>query len=386
MFSEAPRSDDVYESHSKLVGAPGQTLGSVVAHAYDCAPMRPACRYYLPPEWAPQSGVMLTWPHRFGDWASRLAAVEPVFVHIAREVSQREKILICCYDSKHRAHIEQLLRDGSVDMQRVILRVVPSNDTWARDHGPITVACQDELLLLDFGFNGWGGKYGYAADNEISRRLYADDIFGDTPMETVQLILEGGSVEVDGTGTLLTTTRCLLAPTRNPDITQEKLEAQLKELLGLNRILWLRHGHLEGDDTDAHIDTLARFCDVNTIAYVACDDSQDAHYAELKTMEGELQSFTTPSGQPYKLVPLPWPRARYDEDGRRLPATYANFLIIDGAVLAPTYQDPADTIALARLRECFPDRAVIAVDCLPLIYQYGSLHCITMQFPRGVLA
>jgi len=328
---------------------------------------------------------MLTWPHRHGDWASRLAMVEPSFDAIAREVARREKLLVVCYDGKHQAHIEQRLRAADVDLARVVLRVVPSNDTWARDHGPITVLCENERLLLDFGFNGWGGKYGYAADNEISRRLYALETFGDAPMQTVKMVLEGGSIEVDGSGTLLTTARCLLAPTRNPGMSQEKIETELKELLGLKRVLWLRHGHLEGDDTDAHIDTLARFCDVNTIAYVECDDPKDEHYDDLQKMAQELKRFTTEGGQPYRLVPLPWPRARYDEDGRRLPATYANFLIVNGAVLVPTYQDPKDAVALARLRECFPDREIVAVDCLPLVYQYGSLHCVTMQFPEGVL-
>jgi agmatine deiminase len=346
----------------------------------------PTCRYYLPPEWSEQSGVMLTWPHSYGDWASRLAMVEPVFEAIAREVAKREKVLIVCYDSQHLAHIERRLQTAGANMAHVELRIAPSNDTWARDHGPITVQCQGELLLLDFGFNGWGGKYGYAADNDISRRLYALETFGDVPMQTVSMILEGGSIEVDGAGTLLTTSRCLLAPTRNPDMTREKIEDELKQLLGLKRILWLDHGHLEGDDTDAHIDTLARYCDANTIAYVACDDPNDAHYTELKEMERELQALTAANGAPYKLVPLPWPRARFDEDGRRLPATYANFLIINDAVLVPTYQDPSDAEALARLRECFPTREIVAVDCLPLVYQYGSLHCVTMQLPAGTLA
>jgi agmatine deiminase len=343
------------------------------------------CRSYLPPEWAPQSGVMLTWPHPHGDWAQRLATVEPVFVAIARAVAEREKVLIACYDSKHCAHVERLLADSDVPRERVILRAVPSNDTWARDHGPITVLCQDEPTLLDFGFNGWGGKYGYELDNQITRRLYAADTFGDTPLQTVDLVLEGGSIEVDGSGTLLTTARCLLAPTRNPDLSREQLETRLKELLGINRLLWLNHGYLAGDDTDNHIDTLARLCDARTIAYVRCDDPADEHYAELQVMEAELKSFRAADGNPYRLVALPWPRAIYDEDGNRLPATYANFLIINGAVLAPTYRDPADATALALLKNCFPDREIVAIDCLPLIYQYGSLHCVTMQLPAGVL-
>ena len=347
--------------------------------------MANGCRNYLPPEWAPQSGVMLTWPHAHGDWAMRLKQVEPVFTEIARQVALREKVLISCYDRAHREHVGKLLAGAGVDLGRAILRTVPSNDTWARDHGPLTVVCSGETMLLDFGFNGWGGKYGYELDNQISRRLYAADAFGHAPMQTVNMVLEGGSIEVDGSGTLLTTARCLLAPTRNPKLSKEQIEERLAAALGINRILWLQHGYLAGDDTDSHIDTLARYCDSRTIAYVRCDDATDEHYAELKAMEDELKSFRAADGQPYRLVPLPWPHTKLDEDGNRLPATYANFLIINGAVLVPTYQDPADSEALARMKECFPDREVVALDCLPLIYQFGSLHCVTMQLPEGVL-
>lgn len=346
---------------------------------------KPACRYYLPPEWAPQSGVMLTWPHAHGDWAARLHEVEPVFVAIAREVARREKVLITCYDERHRQHVSQRLDAGGVDRRRVVLRTAPSNDTWARDHGPITVACGDELLLLDFLFNGWGGKYGYALDNALTRRLYDQGTFGATPLQSVDLVLEGGSIEVDGSGSLLTTERCLLAPTRNPGLARAALEARLAELLGVTRVLWLKHGALAGDDTDSHIDTLARFCDAGTIAYVACDDARDEHYAELRAMEEELRQLRAADGAPYRLVALPLPRAVLDEHGRRLPATYANFLIINGAVLVPTYRDPADALALERLRSCFADREIVAIDCLPLVFQYGSLHCVTMQLPAGVL-
>ena len=346
--------------------------------------MRPDCRPFLPPEWAPQSGVQLTWPHRHGDWAERLASVEPSFTAIAREIARREKLVVVCYDAEHRAHVEATLKAGDVDMAHVILAVAPSNDTWARDHGPITVLCRNEPLLFDFGFNGWGGKYAHDLDNLITNRLHEAGVFGRTTMQDIDMILEGGSIEVDGSGTLLTTTNCLLAPTRNPGMSRAEIERELSELLGLNRILWLEHGHLAGDDTDSHIDTLARYCNPRTIAYVACDDPADEHYEDLKAMERELQLFRAADGAPYLLVPLPWPRAQYDGE-RRLPATYANFLIINGAVLVPTYRDPADTVALERLRGCFPDREVVGVDCAPVIAQYGSLHCLTMQLPVGVL-
>ena len=345
----------------------------------------PACRTYLPPEWAPQSGVMLTWPHAQSDWAPVLHAVEPVFTAITAAIARYELALIACHDESVRAQVASQLHAAGVPDARVRLYVAPANDTWARDHGPITVLCRSEPTLLDFEFNGWGGKYPCELDNLITRRLHAQGAFGDAPLETVQLVLEGGSIEVDGQGTLLTTTRCLLSSTRNPGRTRAQIETLLAALLGITRFLWLDNGYLAGDDTDSHIDTLARLCDADTIAYVACDDPADEHYAELQAMQKELQAFRTASGRPYRLVALPWPRARFDDDGARLPATYANFLIINDAVLVPVYDDPADVAALARVRSCFPGREVIGIDCLPLIYQHGSLHCVTMQLPAGVV-
>lgn len=340
---------------------------------------------WLPAEWAPQSGVMLTWPHAHGDWAPYLTEVEPVFVRLAQEIGRRERVLIGCYDAAHRQHVRDTLTQAGVRMNQVDLRIARSEDTWARDHGPITVHAQGRPLLLDFQFNGWGGKFAAVLDNDITLRLHEDGAFGQALLETIDLVLEGGSIEVDGAGTLLTTRRCLLAPTRNPQLDQAQIEDKLRQLLGVRRFLWLDHGYLAGDDTDSHIDTLARFCDPGTIAYVACDDPRDEHYAELRAMAAELRAFLGADGAPYRLVPLPWPRARYDGTGRRLPATYANFLVINEAVLVPTYDDPADAIALARLQSCFPGREIVGVPCLPLIHQYGSLHCVTMQLPTGTL-
>lgn len=342
--------------------------------------------YRLPPEWAPQSGVMLTWPHAASDWGARLPEVEPVFVAIARAVCRYEKLVVACMDASHRAHVRDLLQDAGVPPGRYHLHLAPSNDTWARDHGPITVATSEgQPRLLDFQFNGWGGKYPSELDNDVTLRLHEDGAFDETPLETIDFVLEGGSIEVDGRGTLLTTARCLLAPTRNPTLTPAHIEARLRAALGVERILWLQHGYLAGDDTDSHIDTLARFCDEHTIAYVACPDAEDEHYADLQQMESELAQMCDRDGAPYRLVPLPWPQARYDETQRRLPATYANFLIVNGAVLLPVYDDPADPVAIERLAACFPGRDIVPIPCLPLIRQYGSLHCVTMQLPRGVL-
>jgi len=346
---------------------------------------RPSCRQYLPPEWAPQSGVQLTWPHAASDWGPILDEVEPVFVAIASAVARHELLLVACHDESLRARVGQLLRTAGIDANRIRLAVAPSNDTWARDHGPITVLCQGEAMLLDYEFNGWGNKFPAELDNRITRELHAQGAFGTASIEHESLVLEGGSVEVDGSGTLLTTERCLLAPTRNPKLDRPAIEKCLSESLGIARFHWLRHGYLAGDDTDSHIDTLARLCDRDTIAYVGCDDPGDEHFEELGAMESELREFRTPAGEPYRLIRLPWPRAKLDPDGDRLPATYANFLIINNAVLVPTYQDPADSIALDVLRPAFPGRDIIGIDCLPLIRQHGSLHCVTMQIPEGVL-
>lgn len=342
-------------------------------------------RLQLPAEWAPQSAVMLTWPHSHSDWQPWLKRVEPVFTEIAYQIAKRQKVLISCWDDEHAAHVRRLLLDRKTPEQNLRLFIVPSNDTWARDHGPITVMQEGKPVLLDFGFNGWGKKYDANFDNQITRQLHKLGAFGKTRIETIDMVLEGGSIDVDGKGTLLTTKHCLLTPTRNPHLSQRDIERRLQQWLGVDHILWLEHGHLAGDDTDSHVDTLARFCDERTICYVSCDDPRDEHYADLKKMEQELQNFRTKTGEPYRLVPLPWPKAKYNEDGARLPATYANFLIINGAVLLPTYDDEKDVLAFAQLAECFPNHEIISIDCAPLIMQYGSLHCVTMQIPADVV-
>jgi agmatine deiminase len=238
--------------------------------------------------------------------------------------------------------------------------------------------------LVDFTFNGWGGKFPAELDNQLTRRLHASGAFGDIDCRRINWVLEGGAIESDGQGTILTTRRCLLAETRNPGLTQEQIELLLRDRLGAQRVLWLEHGDLEGDDTDGHIDMLARFCDVNTIAYTACDDPSDSHYADLKAMEAELQALRSLRGEPYRLLPLPWPQPAYADDGHRLPLSYANFLIVNGGVIVPTYDDAADEKAIAMLQQAFPDREVIGVPALAIIIQHGSLHCVSMQLPAGV--
>lgn len=339
----------------------------------------------LPAEWEPQSGIMLTWPHQHGDWKNILTHVEPVFVDIATHTSRYENVLISCFDESHQHHIETLMRSSDSDVSRIRYAIAESNDSWVRDHGPITVMEDGQPLLLDFSFNGWGNKYRFDKDNRVSQTLSRQHCFGSNPMQTIDFVLEGGSIESNGHGMLLTTAQCLLTPTRNPNYSKNDIEQHLKQWLGFDKILWLTRGELEGDDTDSHIDTLARFSDANTIIYTKCDDKSDSHYLPLQAMETELNTFTTMSELALRLVPLPLPEARFSSAGNRLPATYANFLIINDAVLVPVYDAPQDQAALAILGECFPGREIVPVNCNALIRQYGSLHCVTMQLPTGVL-
>lgn len=339
----------------------------------------------LPSEWAPQSAVLLTWPHAGGDWADNLDAAEHCFAEMGREISRRQTLIVSCNDPAKLEDVRRRLTAARADMRRVQLYAVPSNDVWVRDHGPITVLRYGQPYLLKFRFNGWGGKYEHARDNQVALRLREAGAFGNTPMEEVSEILEGGGIDSNGAGALLCTSRCLLSTTRNPHLGRRGTEDLLKKLFGLTQVHWIEHGGLEGDDTDGHIDTLARFCSADTIVYQSCADPDDVHYADLAAMHEELRALRQSDGQAYRLLPLPWPRAQYGDDGRRLPATYANFLPINGAVLMPFYADPADETARQVLQDCFPDSEIIGIDCRALIRQNGSLHCATMQLPAGVV-
>ncbi len=335
----------------------------------------------LPAEWEPQDGVLLAWPHEQTDWASVLPLVEPVFLQLADTISRHEQLLIATADP---GSLAAKLETFGATMASITLVQVPFDDTWCRDFGPITILADGVPRLQDFVFNGWGNKFLAQQDSAVTQHLQQRNFFF-APVDCRSLVLEGGSIESDGCGTLLTTSQCLLNPNRNPNRNREQIEGELRDTLGCRRILWLQHGHLLGDDTDAHIDTLARFAPNDTILYVACDDPQDAHYPALARMAEELTAFRTEAGRPYRLLPLPWPAARFDDAGQRLPATYANFLIINGAVLMPTYGDPQDDKALATVGAAFPDRKIIGIDCSAVILQHGSLHCLTMQLPQGVL-
>ena len=307
-------------------------------------------------EWEPQSMVQLTWPHEGTDWAPILDEITAVYEEMASEIRKREPLLI-------------------VD-------TMPHNDTWARDHGFITVEetsfdpKSKALVLLDFCFNGWGEKFEATLDNQINKHLYEQGLVNGTYEDHLDFVLEGGSIESDGKGTVFTTECCLMAPHRNQPLTKEEIEERLKEWLGAERIVWLQHGSLIGDDTDGHIDTLVRICPNDTLLYTGGDDD----HPDLVEMERELQKLRTLDGKPYRLLKLPLPRPIYD-DGDRLPATYANYLVINGAVLVPTYNQPdLDAEALRIIGKAFPDREMVGIDCRAVIKQHGSLHCCTMQY------
>ncbi len=331
----------------------------------------------LPAEWAEQEFVQLTWPHAQTDWADMLDEVTECFVNIAKAIIKYEHLLIVCVDSEA---IEPFFDE--MELSKISFIEMPTNDTWARDHGGITIFENGKRTICDFTFNGWGMKFAANYDNLITKKLFDTSIFGENTDYKNQLnfVLEGGSIESDGEGTILTTAECLLSDNRN-NLSKKLIEKQLKEYFGAQKILWLHYGYLAGDDTDSHVDTLARLCPNNTIVYLKCDDESDEHFDALKKMEEELQSYSPLGvGGSYNLIPLPMADAVYFEN-ERLPATYANFLILNNAVLLPTYNSPKDKIAAEQLQKAFPNREIIGIDCTALIKQHGSLHCVTMQYP-----
>ena len=294
--------------------------------------------------------VQLTWPHKDTDWAPILPEITDVYDNLAREIRKREQLLI-------------------VDD-------IPHNDTWARDHGFITVEENGKKILLDFCFNGWGEKFPANLDNAINRHLYEQGLVCGTYEDHLDFVLEGGSIESDGKGTIFTTSCCLMAPHRNQPLTQLEIEKRLMQYLGAERVVWINHGSLIGDDTDGHIDTLVRICPDDTLLYIGDDED----HPDLVSMEDELKTFRTLDGHPYRLLRLPLPRPIYD-DVDRLPATYANYLVVNGAVLVPTYNQPdLDQEAMNIIQQAFPDREIIGIDCRAVIKQHGSLHCCTMQY------
>lgn len=340
----------------------------------------------LPAEWEPQQAVIISMPDESMDWSYMLPQIHECYKEILSQLiasgcdvvvmtrdAARTSEILGCQPGEHLKYVE-----------------LPLNDTWVRDYGPITVVETSSrsgarrLAALDFGFNGWGLKFAADKDNLATLRLHeSDKLFSLRYHNCRGFELEGGSIESDGAGTILTTSRCLCSPNRNGGLSKEEVADCLKSLLGADHILWLDHGALEGDDTDSHIDTLARLCPENTIIYTGCSDPADSHFAELEAMKNQLLRFRNQAGEKYNLIEMPLPDAIYDEeDGHRLPATYCNYLVTDKVVLVPSYNQPRkDELARRIIRVAYPDREVRSVDCTALIRQHGSLHCATMQIP-----
>jgi len=331
----------------------------------------------LPAEWEKQKLVLMSFPHEDTDWhnaeneADLKAALSP-FIRIAQAIAYGEAVYIICNDKTKIANMFCSTRN-------LTFIEIPTNDTWIRDYGYISIKEEGENKLLDFTFDGWGGKFEAALDNTVNQHLHQKGYMGVTALDKINFVLEGGSIESDGEGTILTTSACLCNPNRNAGLSKKEVEATLGKTLGTQRVLWLDHGYLAGDDTDSHVDTLARFINKETITYVKCDDSEDEHYEALQKMEAQLKTFTQENGKPYKLIALPMTNAIYSEEGERLPATYANFLISNDALIYPTYNDKNDKNIGEIFKDLFPDKEVIPVNCLKLIEQGGSLHCSTMQ-------
>ena len=331
----------------------------------------------LLPEWHPQKAILLAWPDRHTDWYTMLDEAQSCYKGIINGLLPYIDVYLICRDKEQ-------LAGHFTNSHHYQLHLIEADykDTWARDFGPLAVKdVNSEINFLDFGFNGWGQKFEAEADNLLNRELLQQGILPNLT-DHHSFILEGGSIETDGLGTVLSTKHCLMAPNRNQPMDLLAIEGYLRKHLDVNRFLWLEDGYLAGDDTDSHIDTLAKFCNETTIAYVQCLDELDEHYHALQAMEDQLKQFRTTDGQPYQLIPLPMAEPIYDNNGHRLPATYANFLILNEAVLMPVYNSSVDKEALSQLQSAFPHRPVVGIDSTALIKQHGSLHCVTMQIPR----
>ena len=337
--------------------------------------------YHMPAEFAPHRGTWLSWPHREASWPGKFEPVPGVFVEIVRHLVPHEEVHINVLDAGMEADIRRRLGRAGVPMAPVFFHRNPTNDAWCRDHGPCfvqrVVNGEAGEAIVDWGYNAWGGKYPpFDADDVIPSRIGHE--FG-LPVFHPGIVMEGGSIEPNGRGTLLTTESCLLNPNRNPSLSKEQIEGHLREFLGVRKILWLGEG-IEGDDTDGHVDDLTRFVDPGTVVTVLEDDPHDRNFEPLRDNLARLREMTDQDGRPLRVVTLPMPRAMYQDD-QRLPASYANFYIANGVVLLPAYDPAADGIARDTLQSLFPTRRVVLIDSVDLVWGLGSFHCVTQQWP-----
>ena len=329
-------------------------------------------------EWEPQGAVLMALPHDGTDWAYMPEDVRRCYAGIIKAMTDEGvNVVLLCREGDDASDVRQCVANAA----RLITVTADFNDTWTRDYGPLSVERFGRNRALDFGFNGWGLKFASDKDNLVNLHLRDKYIILPEQYRNERdFTLEGGSVETDGHGTVMTTTRCLTSPNRNGGKSKSEINAILLERLGAQHVLWLDYGALEGDDTDSHIDTLARLAPDNTILFTGCRNMDDPHFEELLRMRAQLTLFRNPEGENYNLVELPLPDPIYDSEGNRLPATYANYLVTDRVIFMPTYAQPQnDMLACQTVRIAYPDHKVVGVDCRALIEQHGSLHCATMQ-------
>ena len=338
--------------------------------------------FRMPAEWEPHAGTWLTWPRPDGiSFPDRYFDVPPVYAKFIRQLVQGEEVNINVWDAEMETWVRELLTQNGVPLDRVLLHQFPAYEPWCRDHGPIFLVRDNhgvrERAVVDFGYNAWGGRHPpFDLDDAIPQHVAH---LRQLPFFSPDIVLEGGSIDVNGCGTLLTTESCLLNPNRNAHLTKHQIEQYLRDYLGVTNILWLGEG-ITGDDTDGHIDDLARFVDPSTIVTVVEEDPADANYQVLQDNLRRLRGMRDQGGNMFRIVQLPMPSA-VEYQGQRLPASYANFYIANGMVVVPTYRDPNDSEALAILRRVFPDRRVIGIDSTDLIWGLGSFHCISQQEP-----
>ncbi len=356
----------------------------MMAHLFASPAISPArLGFRMPAEWEPHAATWLAWPHNLDTWPGKFTPIPGIYIELVKHLHSHEHVNICVNGAHSAAQLRQLLEQAGVDLRAVTMYEIPTNDTWMRDYGPIFLTrLQDgtiELALTDWLFNSWGGKYGpYDLDDLVPQKIAAAL---NLPVFEPGIVLEGGSIEVNGCGTLLTTETCLLNPNRNPSLTRTEIEEYLRASLGVQKILWLGGG-IAGDDTDGHIDDVARFVNSMTVVCARTDDPTDVNYAALRENYARLQGMSDQDGRPLQVIPLPMPDP-IEHEGQRLPASYANFYIANGAVLVPTYNCPQDQQALTILQNLFPTRRVIGITCTDLIWGLGAIHCITQQQPAA---
>lgn len=333
----------------------------------------------MPAEWEPHSATWLSWPHRKASWPGAFAPIPRVWVELVRALAPHEPVHVSVRDARMESEVRSLLRRGEVPPKNVCLHRIPTNDAWARDHGPIfLVGPRRDLLILDWVYNAWGGKYPpWDDDDAVPRRVAA---VLDLPVVEPGRVLEGGSIDVDGEGTLLTTEGCLLNPNRNPSLSRREIEEMLMDYLGIRKVLWLGQG-VAGDDTDGHVDDLARFVGPATVLCALEEDRRDENYRLLRDAHRRLQKMTDARGRPLQVVTLPTP-GRIERSGHRLPASYLNFYIANGVVVVPVFDDPNDARVLETLRRLFPGREIVGLRSRDLIVGLGAVHCVTQQQPR----